>query len=153
MGLKGFKNEVKMAFVKNGILCFMFLHVLFSFGQQIDKHTWKQRVLVILTENKQDNLYIKQCEAINSQSKGLKERKLVVYHMTPTAYAKGTTELQWTTTAKGYKRYKKTNAPFEIILLGLDGGVKLRQTKLVSLNDLYALIDAMPMRRSELKNN
>ena len=41
---------------------------------------------------------------------------------------------------------------FEVVLIGLDGGIKLRQTKLVSLDKLFTLIDGMPMRRNELKN-
>lgn len=50
-----------------------------------------------------------------------------------------------------YKEYKKTDAGFEVILLGLDGGVKLRQNELLQLEKLYGTIDVMPMRRQEIK--
>ena len=39
-----------------------------------------------------------------------------------------------------------------MILIGLDGGVKLRQTEMISLDKLFTLIDGMPMRRREIKN-
>lgn len=41
--------------------------------------------------------------------------------------------------------------PGEIILMGLDGGVKARDAQL-NLSTLYSLIDAMPMRRARLRD-
>lgn len=41
---------------------------------------------------------------------------------------------------------------FEVILIGLDGSIKLRQMEVLSKEDLIAIIDAMPMRKSEIKN-
>jgi hypothetical protein len=49
---------------------------------------------------------------------------------------------------------------FEIVLIGLDGGIKLRQDSSPEkdnlffadpLAELYALIDGMPMRRAEMR--
>jgi hypothetical protein len=42
---------------------------------------------------------------------------------------------------------------FEVFLIGLDGGIKIKQTKPITLEELYQKIDAMPMRRSELRKN
>ncbi len=42
--------------------------------------------------------------------------------------------------------------PFEVVLLGKDGGAKLRSDKVVTAGALAALIDAMPMRREELRS-
>ena len=39
-----------------------------------------------------------------------------------------------------------------IILIGKDGGVKLRKKYIVEANEVFDLIDQMPMRRSEMKN-
>jgi hypothetical protein len=41
---------------------------------------------------------------------------------------------------------------FEIILIGKDGGVKLRSKTPISLEELFSLIDAMPMRRQEMRD-
>lgn len=43
------------------------------------------------------------------------------------------------------------NDDFEVILIGLDGTIKLRGNKLVSTNELFKLIDSMPMRQREMK--
>ncbi|MEO0341702.1 MAG: DUF4174 domain-containing protein, partial [Bacteroidota bacterium] len=47
--------------------------------------------------------------------------------------------------------YKKQKDSFLFILIGKDGGVKLRSTSVVPLDDLFALIDGMPMRRAEIR--
>jgi hypothetical protein len=40
---------------------------------------------------------------------------------------------------------------FRVVLVGKDGGVKLSSLKPVSASQIFALIDAMPMRRDEMR--
>jgi hypothetical protein len=40
---------------------------------------------------------------------------------------------------------------FAVILMGKDGGIKLRRQSQTKLTDIFALIDAMPMRREEMR--
>ena len=40
---------------------------------------------------------------------------------------------------------------FCLILVGKDGGEKLRRSEPVDLEDIFALIDSMPMRRREMR--
>ncbi len=40
---------------------------------------------------------------------------------------------------------------FTFILIGRDGGEKFRSDKFVKAEELFAIIDAMPMRKSEMK--
>lgn len=42
---------------------------------------------------------------------------------------------------------------FTFILVGRDGGKKLRSSKVVSAEKLFGLIDAMPMRKDEMRRN
>ena len=41
---------------------------------------------------------------------------------------------------------------FTLILVGRDGGEKFRSTKLVSATTIFGIVDAMPMRIQEIKN-
>ncbi|NJL77350.1 MAG: DUF4174 domain-containing protein [Saprospiraceae bacterium] len=41
---------------------------------------------------------------------------------------------------------------FAVILIGKDGGEKLRTDEVLSLNSLCQTIDVMPMRRAEMNN-
>lgn len=128
--------------------------VLFStsitFGQDLSKHEWKDRVLIIAS---------KEAEALNSQIKilqkdqdGLKERKLKIYKVLPKKYSEGVENQNWVVNKKFYDKVKRKKSDFEVILIGLDGGVKLRQTEMISPEKLFTLIDGMPMRRREIKN-
>lgn len=42
------------------------------------------------------------------------------------------------------------NDRFSFVLIGKDGGVKLRSDDVVAADDLFALIDSMPMRQREI---
>jgi hypothetical protein len=48
--------------------------------------------------------------------------------------------------------FPKVGEGIGICLIGKDGGVKARQKQL-DINKLFALIDSMPMRQAEMKNN
>ena len=85
-----------------------------------------QRVLDIYCKDKSDELYIAQSKVLASDPKGLKIRDIKV------------NEHFGTTT-------------FNITLTGKDGGVKLTSKSVLTLKKLYDTIDAMPMRKSEMK--
>ena len=42
---------------------------------------------------------------------------------------------------------------FEVVLVGKDGGVKERRTQALNPDELWAIIDAMPMRIDEMRRN
>ena len=83
----------------------------------------------------------------------MEERKLIVYQLTPEKYKTGMSENpDWQFSGELFKKYKSAKTNFEIILIGLDGGIKLRQQELLTTRDLFAIIDGMPMRRAEMRN-
>lgn len=47
------------------------------------------------------------------------------------------------------RRFRPSVTGFTVMLIGKDGGVKLRKTEPVTADELFALIDAMPMRIRE----
>lgn len=42
-------------------------------------------------------------------------------------------------------------AAFSVVLIGRDGGEKLRQSTPLAAADLFAVVDAMPMRQAEMR--
>ena len=48
---------------------------------------------------------------------------------------------------------RKIKAAFTAVLVGKDGGDKVTSTEPITLQKLYGTIDAMPMRRSEMKRH
>ena len=90
----------------------------------LSAHQWRHRVLVIDTPSRESAEYLRQSAALAAASAGLQERHVEIV----------------TQNAK----------VFRVRLVGKDGGVKLDQGVPVDVPTLVALIDAMPMRRSEM---
>ena len=84
-----------------------------------------KRILVIFAPSREDAAYQKQAAELLADWAGLIERDFVVQ--------------------------TRFNAPaFSVVLIGKDGGEKLHQDALLTARDLFAMVDAMPMRRAEL---
>jgi hypothetical protein len=122
-------------------------------SQHIASYKWKNRILLVLTDDINSAIYKKQIKELQVQENGLKERKLIVYQISKDEFKLGLTETKdWQKSTRLYKSYKKTKDAFEVILIGLDGGIKLRETDLISCKALFSVIDVMPMRKYELNN-
>ena len=97
-----------------------------------------KRQLLLFTQNKDTGLAEKQLAIWKEAQAEMEERDLTITVVT------GNDLL--------YKKYKvDSQTEFTVILLGKDGGEKLRTQNLLTTNKLFALIDAMPMRRQEMQ--
>ncbi len=76
--------------------------------------------------------------ALQRDAAALHERDVVVRNLTPEAARRERPE--WRVDAK---------AEFEVLLVGKDGEVKLRRQTTVAPSEIAALIDPMPMRQEE----
>lgn len=121
-----------------------------SFGQDLGKHEGKDRVFIIASKKAEE--LNRQTKILQKDKDGLKKRKLKVYKVLPIKYSEGLENQNWINDQLFYEKVKRKKNDFEVILIGLDGGVKLRQTEMISLKKLFTLIDGMPMRRREIKN-
>ncbi len=133
---------------------FLFMGFISGYSQDIDRHQWENRIVVILASDKDNPLIERQLTIFKSDIPGWKERKLVGYISTFSFYKRFDAN-EWQKANQKIidngRELKKEDAAFEVILIGLDGGIKLRSSSLVTNAKLYELIDRMPMRRSELR--
>ncbi len=110
-------------------------------GQDLSKYQWKNRLIVLQAENELDSLAVEQIEILRSDSKVLSDRKLkliINYHTF------GKVEHGMPVREEPWK--------FQVKLIGLDGEVKFTSEKVEPIATFIDLIDAMPMRREELRN-
>ena len=101
----------------------------------LDGYRWKQRPVVIFAPSAQDADYVRQRTLLQQHQQALRERDMVVLSDTRPA-------------DNGVLRKELNPAGFEIVLVGKDGGMKLRQTRPVSAEALLSLVDSMPMRKA-----
>ncbi len=124
-----------------------------SNAQDLSSHQWEDRILLIFTESKNNPEFEKQISALQENLKGLKERKLVVYQITPKQVKKGfLANSEWQENENFYSK-KTKNSPFEIQLIGLDGGIKMTGRNFTEPLEIFGKIDSMPMRRAEMRDN
>lgn len=132
--------------MKKLIIIISFLS-LSAFGQNLKKHKWKKRILIINVEDKNSKELKKQIKILSPNKKEIKERKLIIYKISKKNYSINF-ENEW---YQKNRTFNKTKS-FEIKLIGLDGSLKYKQDSIISTKKLFSIIDGMPMRKSELIN-
>lgn len=91
-------------------------------------HQWKHRVVLLKAPDASDSLYRDQLARFANQKAEMDERDMVVL-----------------------SQFNSTE--FQAVLIGKDGGRKREQAKPMNPDDLFALIDSMPMRQAEMRRN
>ena len=106
----------------------------------------KNRVLLVFAPTAQDPAFLEQTKLWQIEKAGFDERQLVMVPVL--ADAKKSAGDPPGTLAKRFGIDAKT---FTVVLVGKDGRDAYRSTKPVPASTVYATIDAMPMRRAEMR--
>ena len=96
--------------------------------------------LVVVVGHPSDPRVVRQHAALETDAASLRERDVVVQDVTPEAARHERPELG-----------VAAQTIFEVLLVGKDGGVKLRCGEPIAGSEITALIDTMPMRRDEMR--
>jgi len=118
----------------------------------LSEYQWKNRLLLLFTPSLDGAGYLKLKEDISSQEEEVKDRDLLVFHILESGETKlGSSLLP--ESSGDYLREKFSIKPgtFTVLLIGKDGGVKLRREGRVELAEIFSLIDTMPMRQREMR--
>ncbi len=117
-----------------------------SLEQKLEAMQWKKRVVVVYCPKVSDAEFKLQKKWLSEVGKDIMERDLTVIDCVETALsAEDALHLK--------ERFKYTPNHFCFWLIGKDGEVKLISSKPVKPEQLFGLIDSMPMRRAEMKSN
>lgn len=115
-------------------------------SQDLSSHQWKERIIVIHSNEPNANLADLQLNFLMAEKQKLAERKMVMYKC-----VSGQCEFYSGLNQKIFFKIKDTGSDFSTVLIGLDGGEKYRSKKVVKPKVFFDLIDAMPMRRQEMR--
>lgn len=115
----------------------------------LDAFGWKNRVLVVFA-NPGDPDATEQRRLLVEDTKALADRDMVVLEVVGDTLK----PIYGTAAAVTAQELRKDagieeGSHFTAILVGKDGGIKLRATEPVALDQLFGLIDSMPMRANE----
>ncbi len=114
--------------------------------EKLQSLTWKNRVIVIYVPEADSKDFQKQKQILAEKTKGVRDRDLVVIEcIGKTLSAEDRNYVA--------RHFNHDLAEFGVWLIGKDGGTKLSETRPVTTEKFFSLIDAMPMRQSEMKRD
>lgn len=113
---------------------------------------WSKRLLVLTAEGPEAAV---QCALVEAEQEGLQERDLTVLQVgAEVEHVAGARATDPPPPATAFRdRFGLPERGFQVVLVGKDGGVKLRRDQPLAPGDLWAVIDAMPMRKREMRRS
>ena len=129
--------------------------ILISTGDaalDLTQYKWKNRLLFVFAPHSRHPLYVDLKNNIAAQKEEVLDRDLIVFEIFENDTSlKDMTEIDPESAVAVRQNFEVPSGLFTVILVGKDGGVKLRRNEQVNLRDIFLLIDAMPMRREEMR--
>ena len=104
----------------------------------LDDFLWVNRPIVVLADSPDDPRFLEQLRLLEERLPDLKERDVVVITDTDPSQQ---TDLRQALRPRG----------FMLVLIGKDGGIKLRKPSPWSVREISRVLDKMPMRRQEIR--
>ena len=122
--------------------------------QSLSQHEWENRVILLFAPDFQNQTLKQQLGFFQKNKKGLADRKLIVYQITREEVKKdGKLLKENSELSSSFNQFKVNKNEFTFILIGLDGGEKMRSSEVISREKLLSKIDRMPMRQAEIRRN
>ncbi len=116
----------------------------------LEPYRWRNRLLILRVERFDQVTLARQKSLLREDPRGLEDRDLVAFAVTADAVAPIVGAAPDAPPNLRIVRARPQRG-FQAVLIGKDGTVKAQWSRPVTLADLFAAIDAMPMRRREME--
>lgn len=139
------------------LLVGMSLQVAITHGQSLannnqdflSNYKWQKRLILIFSPKKDNPDGTEQLKLLNQAKQGLADRDLVLIPVVENNIeSKKTGNI---TAADLRHQFQIESNAFTLILIGKDGGEKYRTDRVTKPTTIFNIIDAMPMRQSEMQ--
>ena len=123
-----------------------------TMAMDLAQFQWKNRLLFLFAPDNNHPLFKDLKGEIIIQQAEVEDRDLMVFEVLdrdPSKMNKANIDRQTADSIRD--RFSVPSNKFSIILVGKDGGIKLKRDDHVSLKEVFELIDSMPMRQSEMR--
>jgi hypothetical protein len=123
-----------------------------GFDDRMNALRWQARVLLVFSSGADDSRAQAMVEVTEEALCEMEARDLVVGHIPSSGEAYvGEVTLARGAAEAARSKYGIDPAEFRVLLIGKDGGLKSAYKEVPDLDDLFRLIDGMPMRRREAR--
>jgi len=118
----------------------------------LSQFQWKNRLLFLFAPNRSHSLFDVLQKSIATQQAEAADRDLLIFEILESGTSRmDTSDLDPQVAQSLRDKFDAPPGRFAIILVGKDGSIKLNRQDQTRLEDIFALIDAMPMRRQEMR--
>ncbi|WP_299529381.1 DUF4174 domain-containing protein [Ulvibacterium sp.] len=120
-------------------------------AQSLKDYQWKNRILLLFDDSRKSDTLKRQLEKFSKTQKEMIDRDLILFIVadkdvfTQNGHVQGMSLKDVYDTAGVSKKFKG------ILLIGKDGGAKLKEEFLIHPQLVFDLIDGMPMRKAEMR--
>jgi hypothetical protein len=113
---------------------------------------WKNRLLFLFAPDPSHPFYKQLHGQIVDQKSEVEDRDLVIFSVLLQGPSQmNTTEIDRQEVDSIRDRFMISPHEFSLVLIGKDGGIKLKRKDQVNLAEVFELIDSMPMRQNEMR--
>ena len=136
-----------------GILIILALPIGSARGADLTSYRWQQRLLLVFAAQPSDPDFMVFAQSLSASRDAVQDRDLVLGRL----FEQGPSHLGERSLlpedAQSLRhRFAIRPTTFTVVLIGKDGGVKMVRQGRVDLEAIFARIDAMPMRRQEMRD-
>jgi hypothetical protein len=123
-----------------------------SHSLDLSEFQWKNRLLILFAPNRSHPLFDALHKSLAAHQTEAADRDLVIFEIFESAASSMNNESINADTARRLReKFDVQPGGFTVILIGKDGGVKLKRKGQAELRDIFGLIDSMPMRQEEMR--
>jgi hypothetical protein len=116
------------------------------------QYQWKNRLLFVFAPTREEPPFKALHDSIVARKADVEDRDLVVFEVLESDPSTRDGEPLDPASARQLReRFGAPAGEFSVVLVGKDGGVKLDRQDRTSLDEIFALIDSMPMRQHEMR--
>jgi len=117
----------------------------------LGQHQWRHRLLFLVAPQAADRELAAQRQYLGLRRDAVLDRDLLVFQLLPDRGFLGEAALSAQAVQVLRKQLGVTAEDRLVILIGKDGGIKRRAELGTDLREIFLQIDAMPMRRDEMR--
>ena len=122
-------------------------------AQNLDDYQWKNRVLVLTDVAMDTEALQSQLQVFTADKEALADRDLIIFLVAENAVYQGNGEPSEMNVQRLRKNLGIQHDFRGTVLIGKDGGVKMREEFQVDPETVFDLIDGMPMRGAEMRKS
>ena len=121
-------------------------------GPSLEAYRWQNRLMLVFAPAEDDPRLARQIALSRAHADGLADRDLLLMEVIGDKKMRIEGHAGSAADARALRdRHNVASDEFAVILIGKDGGTKRREARPFEAEDLFETIDAMPMRRREMR--